>query len=144
VVGGSEGLVAAWRRHVREAEAEGRVVFTGLQTDVCPFLWAADGFALPSHYEIFPLVGLEAAAAGLPLIVTPVYGMDEFVCDGQNAILVGATVESLVQGLTRFLQMTPRERKRMGEAAAQAVARYDEKGFAEGWRAIYAQTPIGA
>jgi glycosyltransferase involved in cell wall biosynthesis len=143
VVGGSEGLVAPWRRYVREAGAEGGVVFTGLQTDVRPFLWASDGFALPSVYEIFPLVGLEAAAAGLPLIVTPVYGMDEFVCDGQNALLVDTTVESLVQALTRFLLMTPGERKSMGEAAAQAVARYDEEVFAERWRTIYAQTPAG-
>lgn len=137
VVGGNEGTVSAWRRRAKAAGLERIVVFTGSQNDVRPFLWASDGFSLPSSYEVFPLVGLEAAAAGLPLIVTPVHGLAEFVCHGQNGILVEATAESLAEALTRFLRMTAAERKSMGEAAAHAVARYSGKPFVDGWRAIY-------
>jgi glycosyltransferase involved in cell wall biosynthesis len=141
VVGGNTGTVAAWQGRVKEAGVEGSVVFTGLQTDVRPYLWASDAFAFPTAYEVFPLVGLEAAAAGLPLIVTPVHGLEEFVSDGQNGILIEATAESVARALTRFLCLTPDERKSIGEAAAQAVARYDETGFVGGWRAIYGSAP---
>jgi glycosyltransferase involved in cell wall biosynthesis len=139
VVGGNQSTVSTWRRRVKDAGIEAQVVFTGLQIDVRPFLWASDGFALPSTYEAFSLVGHEAAAAALPLIVTPVFGMEEFVRDGVNAILTDATVECLVLALSRFIRMTPSERQRMGEEAAQAVGRREKKAFIEGWRVIYTQ-----
>ena len=142
VVGGNEGTVSTWRRRVKEAGAARVVVFTGLQTNVRPFLWASDGFAFPTAYEAFSLAGLEAAAAGLPLIVTPVHGMEELLCDGQNGILVEATVESLADALTRFVDMTAHERKSMGEAAMHAVTCYGEQLFVEGWRTIYGRTAV--
>jgi glycosyltransferase involved in cell wall biosynthesis len=137
VVGGNERMVSEWRRRVKAAGVGQSVVFTGLQTDIRPFLWASDAFAFPTAYETFSLVGFEAAAAGLPLIVTPVHGIEEFLCDGRNGILIDTTTNSLTEALTRFIQMAPDERKSMGQAAARAVAHYDEKGFVEGWRAIY-------
>jgi glycosyltransferase involved in cell wall biosynthesis len=42
-------------------------------------------FAFPTAYETFSLAGFEAAA-GLPLIVTPVHGIAEFLRDGRNGI----------------------------------------------------------
>ena len=67
VVGGRRGEIAAARDHAARLHVAKRVHFVGLQEDVRAFLWASDAFILASAYEAFPLVVLQAAAAGLPV-----------------------------------------------------------------------------
>jgi glycosyltransferase involved in cell wall biosynthesis len=138
VVGGLQGLVATYRQRGERMGLHGQMVFTGTQRDVRPYLWATDGFAFPSHYEAFPLVALEAAAAGLPLVVTPLNGVEEFLIDGGNGILVERSVEGVCRGLTRLLEMSPQARREMGANAQRDVARYDTSHFIAAWRRFYA------
>jgi N-acetyl-alpha-D-glucosaminyl L-malate synthase BshA len=52
------------------------------------YMAAADVFVLPSLYEGFPNVVLEAMASGLPIVASKVGGLPEIVEDGQNGFLV--------------------------------------------------------
>jgi len=140
VIGGRSGLISIYRSYADRLGLAGRVSFVGMQQDVRPYLWAADGFALPSFYEVFPLVSLEAAAAGLPLIVSPVNGVVEFLCDGKNGILVDQTSEGVARGLARFLALPPDTRRAMGKQAQQDVIQYDTSTFVAAWRHFYAET----
>ncbi len=74
----------------------------------------ADVFVLPSYTEIFPIVILEAMAAALPVIATPVGAVPDMVVDGINGFLVpqGAP-ESLAERI-RYLLHHPRTREEMG------------------------------
>lgn len=98
-------------------------------------LWVSDGFTLSCVYEVFSLAALRCR----PPIHT-IHGVAEFVCDGRTISLVEATAKSLVPTLTRVPRISTGERKRIGEAAAYAVARNGRKPLAERWRAIYSQT----
>lgn len=49
---------------------EGRVLFTGMRSDVCDLMQAMDVFAFPSLYEGLPVSLVEAQAAGLPCIIS--------------------------------------------------------------------------
>lgn len=49
-------------------------------------LHRADAAVLPSHYEPFGLVALEAAAAGTPLVTSNIGGLGEAVIDGQTGV----------------------------------------------------------
>jgi len=60
-----------------------------------------DILVMPSRYEGFPYVLLEALAKGLPLITTDVGGVDEMVADGWNGVIVHGEHTS---GLTRILE----------------------------------------
>ena len=80
---------------MKEAGVEGNVQLTGPQTHIYPFLRAAAGFAFPTGYETFSFAGFEAAA-GPPLIVTPVRGLEELIGDGQNGIQIEPTIDSLI------------------------------------------------
>lgn len=139
VVGGRSGLISNYRAYADQMGLSRRVLFVGMQHDVRPYLWAADGFTLPSLYEVFPLVSLEAAAAGLPLIVSSVNGVVEFLCDGKNGILVDHTPEGVARGLARFLALPPEARRAMGEQAQQDVSQYDTSSFVAAWRDFYAE-----
>jgi len=67
-----------------------QVKFLGFQSDVRPILWAADIFVhVPTNFpEGTPNAILEAMAAGLPIIATPVGGISEVVRDGETGLLV--------------------------------------------------------
>nr|WP_090339536.1 glycosyltransferase family 4 protein [Mycolicibacterium malmesburyense]CRL67868.1 glycosyltransferase [Mycolicibacterium malmesburyense] len=49
-------------------------------------LHTADAAVLPSHYEPFGIVALEAAATGIPLVTSNVGGLGEAVIDGQTGV----------------------------------------------------------
>ena len=49
-------------------------------------LHRTDVAVLPSHYEPFGIVALEAAAAGAPLVTTAVGGLGEAVINGQTGL----------------------------------------------------------
>ena len=66
------------------------VFFTGSleQSKLKNYYSAADVFVLPSHYESFGLVALEAMACGTPVIASRVGGISSFVQDGADGYLV--------------------------------------------------------
>jgi glycogen(starch) synthase len=49
-------------------------------------LHTADAAVLPSHYEPFGIVALEAAATGIPLVTSNVGGLGEAVINGQTGM----------------------------------------------------------
>ena len=56
------------KQQVKEMELVDAVRFLGNRSDVDDWYQAMDVFVLPSLYEGFPVVGVEAQAAGLPCI----------------------------------------------------------------------------
>ena len=55
-------------------------------TDLVRLLHSADAVVLPSHYEPFGIVALEAAATGTPLVTSNVGGLGEAVINGQTGV----------------------------------------------------------
>jgi glycosyltransferase involved in cell wall biosynthesis len=137
VVGGMPDLVASYEDRVQAMGLTGCVRLVGLQKDVRPYLWAADVFALPSSYEVFPLVALQAAAAGCSILVTKISGVEEFLVDGDNCLMVSANASAVLDGLLRFDDLQPEERRRLGERAQIATKAYGIDCFASAWRAFY-------
>jgi glycogen(starch) synthase len=79
-----DSLVDQARRHrVRKA-----TTFVGRldHAELLALLHRADVAVLPSHYEPFGLVALEAAAAGTPLVTSNIGGLGEAVIDGETGL----------------------------------------------------------
>ncbi len=64
------------------------VRFLGVRQDVPALMSAADGYVMSSAWEGMPMVLLEAAAAGLPIVATTVGGNQEVVSDRESGFLV--------------------------------------------------------
>jgi glycosyltransferase involved in cell wall biosynthesis len=79
-----------------------RTVFMGAADG--PLLMAGfDLFALPSAYEGFPYVLLEALARGLPIVTTLVGGARAAVRDGRNGVIVPqGRIDALAAALARL------------------------------------------
>lgn len=67
---GSGELDTEIRQQVKDLELENSVVYCGNVNNVNDYMQAMDLFVLPSRFEGLPIVGVEAQAAGLPVIVS--------------------------------------------------------------------------
>ena len=80
-------------------------------------------FVLPSAFENFPLVVLEAAAAGQAIITTRVGAVPEFFEDGVSAVFVDIGNEvQLADAITRLVG-NPDERLRLAAGAREVFQR---------------------
>ncbi len=123
------------QRRLRElAESlglDGAVHWLGLSRDVGLLYELADAFVLPTSYETFSLVTFEAAASGLPILVTPVNGPRELIEDGENGFLITREPREIARRLDQ-LAADPALRARLGRAARQSTLRF-------GWTAMVAK-----
>ncbi len=89
VAGGETPEWISWARAVAERfGVSERVLLMGPRADLALFFAASDMFVLPSRYEPYGLVVLEALASGLPVICTPVGCAPEVIERGVNGFLV--------------------------------------------------------
>jgi glycosyltransferase involved in cell wall biosynthesis len=137
VVGGEPDLLARYGEQTARDQISDRVKFVGMQADVRPYLWSSDVFVFPSLYETFSLVTYEAAASGLPIVVTHLYGVEDLLRDGDNGFLIETSVEGVRGGLERFLALSRADRHTMGQQARQAASNCSLEHFVDAWRAFY-------
>lgn len=120
----------------------GRVHLVGEASDVRPYLAAASAFLLSSiAVETFSNAALEAAAAGLPVILSDVGGAREMFPDGIGGLIYPRDeIASLADCMVR-LQM-PGEAHRQGSLARAAVqAQFSIEQMADAWDAILRKGP---
>lgn len=124
------GTMRAWL-------SEGVVEYLGATNDVRPFIAEADCIVLPTSYgEGAPRVLLEAGAMGRPVIATNVPGAREIVDHGRTGYLVPIhDPDALATASECLLELSPKQRTRMGEAARRKMeSQYDVKIIEECYR----------
>lgn len=97
----------------RQMEAHSDIKFLGRQDQMEDILAISDLFILPSEYESFGLVALEAMAASVPVISTNVGGLPEINIEGVTGFLSNVgDVENMSKNIihifsdeTRFIEM---------------------------------------
>jgi glycosyltransferase involved in cell wall biosynthesis len=99
----------------------GQVEFTGYRTDVTAQLQRADVFVLPSVNENLPLALLQAMAAGLPCIATPIGGIPEILTEECGVLISPGDSRSLRGAMERLID-EPAQAARLGAAARGRVA----------------------
>jgi glycosyltransferase involved in cell wall biosynthesis len=113
-----EDLSADFGKILKDPQTRERIQFIGEVSDKKSkeeLFRAADLFVLASYSEGFPLSVLEAMAAGLPLVVTPVGALKEILQDGVNALFVEpGKADDLREKILRLADEASR-RKEMGE-----------------------------
>lgn len=136
LVAGS-GDAQAFQRLARRFGAENRVKFTGARADVERFYAVADVFLLPSVYETFSLATYEAAAAGLPLLVTRVSGVEDILVDGDNGWFISRDAKTIARRL-KTLQKDVLLRSHMGARSQELVSRYTWSRVVDHYADLYA------
>jgi len=83
-----QGRSGPFLRQARRLGIAHRVRFAGRQAAIQRFYGAADLFVLPTIYEPFPNVNLEAMACGTPVITTATSGGAEIIREGVTGYLI--------------------------------------------------------
>lgn len=143
IVGAGE-LEAQLRQQIQALDVQEQVRLLGFRDDVPRLLAACDAFALPSLEEGMPMSLLEAVAARVPVIATPVGDVGKLVIDGQSGIIIPpGEPEGLVAAID-MLRSQPALARAMTDHAYQLlVQRYSQEAMAASYLAVYEEV-LGA
>ncbi len=125
----------------KELGLEDMILFLGKRgQDTLPYYYsAAEVLVMPSHYESFGMVALEAMACGTPVVASQVGGLAFLVQDGITGFVVpNDDPEALGESLTRLIE-DPELRRKMGAQAAAYAQDYAWDRIAARIQALYAE-----
>ena len=134
---GSEHADGPRLRELMGRELPDRSLMLGFVADHHEMLACCDAFAVPSGWEGFGLVYVEAAMHGLPRIGTRLGGVPFVIKDGTDGLLIDSgDVDGLTAALAR-LHDDPALRRRLGEAARErALREFTAEAMARQYAAI--------
>lgn len=126
-----------WRRLAEARGVAERVRFVGNRGDVERCYAAADALLLPTRYDAFALVVLEAGAAGLPVVVSEAAGAAELVGNCGIVVRDPEDARGFADAMNRLSD--PELRAQQGAAGRRTAAMHDWHSHVEQLRALYAR-----
>ena len=129
---------AALRRQVAQMNMSDRVEFTGFLDNPYPWLAAADLFVLPSRWEGFGHVIVEAMSVGTPVIAADCpHGPADIIEDGvdgrltpvEDPVALGTAIEAMLSD--------PKSLLRFSEKAAIKAEQFDVETIVEQYLALF-------
>ncbi len=117
------------------------IVFLGKRSqDTLPYYYsAAEAVVVPSHYESFGMVALEALACGTPVVASQVGGLAYLVQDGLTGYTVPVDEPEILADRLENLLGDADLRARMGQQAVIAASDYAWERIASRLLAVYAE-----
>ena len=116
---------------------ENRVIFLGFRQDIPQLCHAADISAFPSKIEGLGLAGIEAMAAGVPLVASNVHGILDYVIDGETGYACAPTdVKGFAKAIEK-LALDEQLREAMKPACLKAVDPFEKANALQVMHTIY-------
>ncbi|MCD9023659.1 glycosyltransferase [Cohnella silvisoli] len=120
---------------IKRLGLEKTVYMLGLRRDVPELLKQSDVLILPSVYDIFPTVILEAMSAGLPVIATDVGGVPEMVRANTGLLISPGNSNQLKEAILRLFSM---DFIRMGDRAGEVyMQEFTQEQYVRKTAALY-------
>jgi glycosyltransferase involved in cell wall biosynthesis len=137
--GGLGGVESEIRDMVEQSNLSAFVKFLGPRRDIPDLMNAADAQVMSSAWEGMPLVLLEAAAAGLPIVATDVGGVAETVIHDESGYLVPpANPDLLSSYMLKLMNLPDSIRSEMGQRGRDyVVTQYSTDAVAGQWESLY-------
>lgn len=120
---------AALRRLVHQNGLNDLVTFVGVTAEIASMYAAADCFALPTRYDTFSMVTLEAMASGLPVIVSRAAGVSELLSPDCDSLVVEDPDD--VDVLAQILERLVRNERLRTSLSAQARSTAERQSWDE-------------
>lgn len=112
---------------IAEIDSNPSINAVGQQSDVRPWLAAADCAVLASYREGFPNVVIEAGAMGLPQIVTDINGANEIIVEGRNGTIIPPRdTDTLYRAMKRMISDPSRTATMATYARSLIASRYEQ------------------
>jgi glycosyltransferase involved in cell wall biosynthesis len=138
-IGGIGPYMAKLKELVQDLNLKGNVTFLGLLNDEEKFAYmkSMDIFVLPSHWESFPIVLLEAMACGKPIITTDVGGNPYAVTNEVNGFLVRPGEPQRIAEHLIYLLNDRNLLNKMGQESKKSSMDFNWENIAQQTRDVY-------
>jgi UDP-glucose:(heptosyl)LPS alpha-1,3-glucosyltransferase len=137
-----KGTTRPFRERAARLGVDPQIVWLGARPDIERWYAAADVVVLPSRYEPFGNVHLEALASGVPVVASAAAGGSEVIVDGgSGAVVDPRDAGAVATALGRLRERNPTERAEAARRAAEPFTFGAQVGgFARIYRRITAAT----
>ncbi|MEX0749944.1 MAG: glycosyltransferase [Dehalococcoidia bacterium] len=142
IVGGdgrAEAELAQLRALAERLDIDHHISFVGAvpHEDLPMYYNAADVCVVPSYYESFGLVAVEAMACGVPVVASRVGGLTSTISDGETGYLIPWRCPEPFAERLELLLDNDELRQSFGRAGREAVERYRWANVADAVAALY-------
>ena len=127
----------SWQRRADRLGVGSRIRFLGPRGDIEQIYAAADGLLLPTRYDAFGLVCLEAAASGIPVITSGAAGAAELLQDAGSVVSDPEDISGFAEAMDRLSD--PKLRARLGNVGRQRAQDHDWPSHVGKLRSLYAR-----
>jgi glycosyltransferase involved in cell wall biosynthesis len=131
-----DDTVAPFKQLAEELGVSERVIFAGARRDLPAIYAAADALLLPSSYETFALVCVEAMASGLPVLASPVGGIEDYLRDDQNGFHIQRDPTEIAAKVDRLL-CDPELHARIRKAGLATAQDYSWQKIAKQYLSLF-------
>jgi glycosyltransferase involved in cell wall biosynthesis len=107
--------------HVQQNGMENQIIFAGLQTDVMPWLSAADIFLMTSSFEGLPIALLEAMSMECAIVSTTAGGIKQVIRNGIDGFVESVDDWKQLEAHLNFLILHPEKIIKLGRQARERV-----------------------
>ncbi len=130
------------KKYIRMAQELGmrdQVTFWGKQNNVEKFYAAADFFVLPTLYDPFPSVALEAMASGLPIVITKTCGVAEVIRHDQEGFILSKQDDVFLANYLQILTANKEKRLKMSKNAVACAQKFSFHATVQQFVDLYQQ-----
>ncbi len=119
-----KGNIKKYKKLAEKSGLGNDVIFGGVwDNNIERVYMASDIFAMPSGFDTFGIVVLEAMSASLPVIISGTVGAKDFVRDGINGFIVDREDITSISSRLEFM-LDGNNRERMAEAAYETAGEH--------------------
>ena len=109
-----------------------KIIETGFQKDIRPFLAISNALVFPSYREGFPNVVMQAGAMELPVIATNINGCNEIIVNEKNGVLIELKNNgAIVKAMVRLIEDEAFYKNLKSNARSMIVSRFERKVICE-------------
>jgi glycosyltransferase involved in cell wall biosynthesis len=138
LVVGDGPLADDLKKEARRLGMDDRIIFTGIRKDIPQILATSDMMVNASSIEGLPMTILEAMAARVPIIATPVGAVPQVISNGRNGILVAVGDDAgLARAIVDLLGSEDRRRVLAEEAFRTVNEKFNTATMAERYWECY-------
>jgi UDP-glucose:(heptosyl)LPS alpha-1,3-glucosyltransferase len=135
-----KGDVRPYRQLAERLQIAPRIAWLGARPDVERWYAAADALVLPTRYEPFGNVHLEALASGLPVVTTTAAGGAEVVALDRGAVVEPGDARAVATAMARLRES---DRHRLAAAARAGAEPFTYERQVTEFERIYRRLPSG-
>lgn len=101
---GTGHLEREMKHYAKELRIIDKVLFLGVRSDVATIFSGTDLFLLPSKFEGFPIVSIEAQTSGIDMIMSDTITSEVIVNDNNDVLPINNTEELWVDSMLNFYE----------------------------------------